>query len=128
MTSTRYEKSGRYRRANVEPERKFTHPLYDRVLRPMQITLIQLLCRGTPSRPVCPINHPNPDKKKAELATYQGAWTAMTLLPIHLWHWEHLQNRHQRQSMKMVHIYSDSKNCPNVWHFWIVCDIASYAD
>ena len=24
--------------------------------------------------------------------------------------------------------YSDSKNCPNVWHFWIVCDIASYAD
>jgi hypothetical protein len=25
-------------------------------------------------------------------------------------------------------MYSDSKNCPNVWHFWIVCDIASYAD
>ena len=25
-------------------------------------------------------------------------------------------------------IYSDSKNCPNVWHFLIVCGIASYAD
>ena len=24
--------------------------------------------------------------------------------------------------------YSDSKNCPNVWHFLIVCDIASHAD
>jgi hypothetical protein len=24
--------------------------------------------------------------------------------------------------------YSDSKNCPNVWHFLIVCGIASYAD
>jgi hypothetical protein len=30
-----------------------------------------------------------------------------------------------------VHVkpmYSDSKNCPNVWHFLIVCGIASYAD
>ena len=25
-------------------------------------------------------------------------------------------------------IYSDSKNCPNVWHFLIVCDIASHSD
>ena len=24
--------------------------------------------------------------------------------------------------------YSDSKNCPNVWHFLIVCDIASHSD
>ena len=29
---------------------------------------------------------------------------------------------------KPIPLYSDSKNCPNVWHFWIVCDIASYAD
>src|SRR6266550_7221464 len=26
------------------------------------------------------------------------------------------------------HTYSDSKNCPNVWHFLIVCDIASQQD
>jgi hypothetical protein len=25
-------------------------------------------------------------------------------------------------------VYSDSKNCPNVWHFLIVCDIASHQD
>ena len=24
--------------------------------------------------------------------------------------------------------YSDSKNCPNVWHFLIVCDVASHSD
>ena len=27
-----------------------------------------------------------------------------------------------------VSLYSDSKNCPNVWHFLIVCDIASHSD
>jgi hypothetical protein len=30
--------------------------------------------------------------------------------------------------INVVSYYSDSKNCPNVWHFLIVCGIASYAD
>ena len=27
-----------------------------------------------------------------------------------------------------INEYSDSKNCPNVWHFLIVCDMASHSD
>ena len=65
--------------------------------------------------------------KQAELATYRGAWTAMTLLPIRLWHWGHLQNRHQRQTHEND-AYMNTNMRLSVTFTLLACNEANFLD